>query len=119
MRFLADEGLDHAIVRALRSAGHDVYSIRESMPSVPDGVVAREAFQSGRILLTEDKGFGQMLAAGQRAEGVVFIRVPFAARKWMVATVVALANETPERLSGNFVTLTPGKIRFTPIGEQA
>lgn len=36
MRFLADESCDVAVVRALREAGHDVTSVRDTMRGAPD-----------------------------------------------------------------------------------
>jgi predicted nuclease of predicted toxin-antitoxin system len=46
MRFLADESCDFAVVRALRSADHDVME---------------RAVREGRLLITEDKDFGQLV----------------------------------------------------------
>ncbi len=53
--FLADESCDFAVVRALRTAGHDVKAIAEVCPGVSDEKVMRIVIEEGRILLTEDK----------------------------------------------------------------
>ncbi len=63
MRFLADENCDFAVVRALRAAGHDVVAIVEISPRAEDNVVIDLAMREGRILLTEDKDFGQLVYA--------------------------------------------------------
>jgi len=39
MRFLADESCDFAVVRTLRRAGFDVFSISESTPRAEDSEV--------------------------------------------------------------------------------
>jgi predicted nuclease of predicted toxin-antitoxin system len=77
MRFLADESCDFAVVRALRSADHDVVAIAEVSPREEDPSVMDRAVKDSRILVTEDKDFGQLVYARmQRTGGVIFIRFP-------------------------------------------
>src|SRR6185295_11304093 len=59
MRFLADESCDAAVVRTLRHAGHDVVAVAERRPGADDRMVIGLARRTDRILLTEDKDFGQ------------------------------------------------------------
>ena len=60
MRFLADESCDFAVVRALRAAGHDVAAIAEEQPGLTDQDVIPRAKSESRIVLAEDKDFGQL-----------------------------------------------------------
>jgi phage replication-related protein YjqB (UPF0714/DUF867 family) len=53
MRFLADESVDMAIVRALRQAGHDILAIAEESPGLEDEQIAERARREGLTLLTE------------------------------------------------------------------
>jgi predicted nuclease of predicted toxin-antitoxin system len=64
MRFLADEGCDFAVVRALRDAGHDIAAIAEGHAGVTDLEVMAVAAREGRIVISEDKDFGQLSFAG-------------------------------------------------------
>ncbi len=66
MRFLADESCDFSVVRALRSAGYEVTVVAEISPRSEDTEVLRLAFREKRILLTEDKDFGQLVFAHSR-----------------------------------------------------
>ena len=50
MRFLADENLDFAVVRSLRSAGHDVRALAEETARTVDAAVIALASREGRIL---------------------------------------------------------------------
>ena len=89
MRFLADESCDFSVVRALRSAGHEVVAIAEVSPREEDPSVMDRAVKEIRILITEDKDFGQLVYARlQRTGGVIFIRFPARARRSLPATVV-------------------------------
>jgi hypothetical protein len=52
-----------------------------------------------RILITEDKDFGQLVyATMQRTGGVIFIRFPARARPSLAATVVELVRRRGESL---------------------
>jgi len=113
MRFLADESCDFAVVRALREAGHDVHAIAESAPSSADEAILRLAVREKRILLTEDKDFGQWVYADRRATGgVIFLRYPSAARTVMAAAIAGLVERHGERLAGCFVVVQPGRVRI-------
>jgi hypothetical protein len=55
MRFLADESCDFSVVRALRSADHDVVAIAELSPREEDTSVMDRAVKDSRILITKWK----------------------------------------------------------------
>lgn len=58
LRFLADEGCDFAVVRALRANGCDVTAISEIMTRSIDQQLIEQAYREQRVLLTEDKDWG-------------------------------------------------------------
>jgi predicted nuclease of predicted toxin-antitoxin system len=110
VRFLADESCDFAVVGALRVAGHDVAAIAE----ISDNVVLELAIRESRILLTEDKDFGQLLHANEAAAGGVFLlRFPARARADLPGAVLKLVKERGEGLLGHFVVLQPGRVRIS------
>lgn len=77
MRWLADECIPARLVRLLRQAGEDVEYIIESNASVSDVDVLNLASREQRLLLTEDKGFGELIfgRTPRRASGVVLLRI--------------------------------------------
>lgn len=114
MRFLADESCDFAVVRALRGAGHDVVAVGDVKPGAPDEAVISLAVRESRILLTEDKDFGQLVfASAVESAGVVFIRFPARARQAMTRTVAKLVEASAEKIAGRFVVVQPGRIRIS------
>jgi predicted nuclease of predicted toxin-antitoxin system len=114
VRFLADESCDFAIVRALRAAGHDVIAVAEVALGAADNVVLELARNEQRLLLTEDKDFGQLVYAdGKAAGGVIFIRYPASARSLLPQIVADLVSRESDRLSGAFVVVQPSRIRIT------
>jgi len=114
LRFLADEGCDFAVVRALRAAGHDVAAVREVMAGASDETVIGLALREARILLTEDKDFGQLVfASGVESPGVILFRFPANARQAMAQTAVDLARTGSEKISKHFTVVQPGRIRIS------
>ncbi len=116
MRFLADESCDFAVVRALRAAGHDVAAIAEEQPGLTDRDVIARAESERRIVLAEDKDFGQLLfSAGGGAVGCVLLRFPAGVRASLGADVVKLVETLGDRLLRSFVTAEPGRTRITRL----
>ena len=114
--FLADESCDFLIVRKLRSADYDVLSVAESFPSASDQQVLKNAIKEGRILLTEDKDFGEwVFAHGEKIEGVILIRFPGNARTRLGEEIILLVDEHGIELKKCFVVLEPGRARLRKI----
>ena len=114
MRFLADESCDFAIVRALRFAGFDVAAVVDISPRALDQAVIDMAVQQDRILVTEDKDFGQLVyASGQPSAGVILLRFPAGVRSQMAAAVLELLRRYGDTLAGGFAVVQPGRSRVT------
>jgi predicted nuclease of predicted toxin-antitoxin system len=76
VNFVADESLDLQIVKRLRQDGHIISYITEIQPGVTDDIVLNLANQEGRVLLTADKDFGELVfRLGRASFGVVLIRL--------------------------------------------
>jgi predicted nuclease of predicted toxin-antitoxin system len=114
MRFLADENCDFAVVRKLRDAEHDVVAVAEVALGAADDEVINFARREKRVLITEDKDFGQLVfAAAKSASGVILIRFPAPARSILPQAILDLVNSEQEGLFGSFVVLQPSRIRIT------
>lgn len=77
MQILANVNVPKATVDALRLAGHDVLWALERMATDTDFAILSTAQTESRILLTNDKDFGDLaVRAGLRAEcGVILLRL--------------------------------------------
>lgn len=81
MRWLADECVDAGLVLHLRADGHDVAYMAEIMPAASDLEVVTRARAEGRVLLTEDKDFGDLIFRRRELiPGVVLLRIDPALR---------------------------------------
>ena len=119
VRFLADESCDFGVVRALRAVGFDVVAICEVSPRATDDAVIEIAVREDRVLLTEDKDFGQLVHASAEspAAGVILMRFRATARTAIADAVVRFARQRGERLRGCFAVVQPGRVRIAKSRE--
>jgi predicted nuclease of predicted toxin-antitoxin system len=116
VRFLVDECCDAQLVDALRGDGHDVLYVTESLRGATDDELLTRAFSEGRILVTEDKDFGELVYRLQRpARGVVLLRFDVADRASKVTCMRHLLVREGHRLLGAFVVLERDKVRVRPL----
>ena len=116
LRFLADESCDFAFVRALRQVGYDVTAVVEFMSGAPDLKVLESAFEEGRILLTEDKDFGEWVFAHKRATaGILLVRYPANLRAQITQAMVELVTKHGTELKNRYVVLEPGRARIRTV----
>jgi predicted nuclease of predicted toxin-antitoxin system len=114
LRFLADEGCDFAVVRALRKAGFDVAAVCEIMSGSNDRDIIKLSHAENRVLLTEDKDFGWLVFVSHAASaGVVLIRFPGNARSTLPGAMVWLAEKHASGMQNAFVVLEPHQVRFS------
>ena len=76
MKLLADESIDRGLVDRLRSDAHTVEYVAELDPGIDDDTVLHRANQSGALLVTADRDFGELVfRLGRIHAGVVLIRL--------------------------------------------
>ncbi|MDQ7850343.1 MAG: DUF5615 family PIN-like protein [Armatimonadota bacterium] len=77
MRFLADAGVAQRVVDWLRADGHDVVHLRDrGLQRLTDREVFELASAEGRILITFDLDFGEIVASsGSHVVSVILFRL--------------------------------------------
>ena len=81
MNLLADESYAGPVIRALLEAGHDVVAIAEVAKGATDEQVLERALNEKRVLITEDRDFGELVyARGRSSAGVILVRFHSRAR---------------------------------------
>ncbi len=116
MNLAADECCDALLVDGLRRDGHDVLYVKETAPGTGDDTVLRRASGEQRILLTEDKDFGELVVRLKLpAYGIVLLRMNPADSAAKLARLRYLLLRHGHRLPGSFVVLDAKKVRFRPL----
>jgi predicted nuclease of predicted toxin-antitoxin system len=119
MRILADENFPQPAIEALRTAGWDVFSIREESPGISDEEVAALCSAEDRILVTFDKDFGELIFRRRLAvgAGVILFRLSPESPAEVAALAMALVDSGQD-LRGHFCVVTRDRIRLRPFSRQ-
>ena len=116
MRFLAEENVQHAVVHTLRDSGHDVACVGEVAPGASDDEVLRLANDESRLLLTNDKDFGELVyREGRVATGIFLMRFSAQDGVERARLLAEIMPELGERLNGLFATVSEGLARLRPL----
>ncbi len=111
MRIVADENCDRLLLAALRNAGHDVLSIRETEPGEADNRIFEIAQRESRVLLSNDLDFGLLSERERyRLSAVILMRLDRLSRPARARRVMEIL-ETVGTLEGHLLTIEPGRIR--------
>jgi len=113
MKFLVDECCEAEIVTLLRSEGHDILYAPEYKPGSTDEELLVKAFKEERILITEDKDFGQLVYRLKRpARGIILLRFDPGQRDLKWIRLRDLISKFGLKLSGRLVTVDSERYRF-------
>ncbi len=113
MRFLVDECTGPAVARWLRDQQHDVFSVYEGARGIDDNEVIHRAFTENRILITNDKDFGQKIHRDRRPHrGVILLRLADERSTIKIEVLQRLLSTYSGHIPGQFVVVTETKVRF-------
>lgn len=113
MKFLVDESVEYRLVLHLRSLSYDTYSVAEQSPSLDDKSILEFAYSHGRILITNDKDFGELIYRLKLPHrGVIFFRLKNEDSRSKIKTLELLLNNYKDKLKDRFVVVTETKVRF-------
>jgi predicted nuclease of predicted toxin-antitoxin system len=118
MKFITDVSIPTAVVEPLRGSGHNVVRARDlQMERADDADIMARARDEGRIVVTHDVDFGDLLAAsGDRLPSVIVLRVraglPALQAKRLAA---ALDRYSLELEHGALAVVTAGRVRLRTL----
>lgn len=116
MKLLADECCDVLVVTGLRNDGHDVVYIKETAPGSDDESVLNLAAGEQRVLLTEDKDFGELVIRLKLpAYGIVLLRVNASDSATKLIRLRELFAQHCDQVAGYFVVVDESKFRIRPL----
>lgn len=113
MRFLLDQSADARLVPYLSSLGHDVTRVGHDYPGgIPDTEVLRLAVDEQRILITDDRDFGELVVDRHLPHrGVIFFRLgDYAPLATKIERLDHVLSHFSDRLD-QFLTVTRQRVR--------
>ena len=116
MKFLVDECTGPAVARWLEQQDHDVFSVYDQARGIDDDRVMEIAQIEGRILITNDRGFGEKVFRERRLHhGVVFLRLANERAANKIRVLNHLLSQNTDAIRNSFVVVTENRVRFAKI----
>ena len=115
VKFLADMGISPKSVDFLKQQGHNAIHLhREGLNTLKDPQIFRKAIEEGRILLTHDLDFGDILSAsGSHLPSVVIFRLQnMKPENVNLFLLRIITDHSAELEKGSIVIVTEGRIRI-------
>jgi len=114
MRFLVDECTGPAVAQWLRIQNHDVISVYDEIRGADDRDVIRKAFEQDRILITNDKDFGELVFREKKPhKGIILLRLEDERTANKISVLKHLLEKYQKSISGNFIVVTETNVRIT------
>lgn len=115
-KFLADEGFSFSITSILKKKGFNIKWVGDISPGISDMAVYNIAQNEDRIILTEDKDFGELAVRFKlKIRGVVILRISSKEKELRNERVVELLERFPEKLEGHLIIVDSQKFRFREL----
>jgi predicted nuclease of predicted toxin-antitoxin system len=120
MRFLADMGISRAVTEWLRISGHDVVHLRdEGLARSTNGEIFLKAAREGRIVLTFDLDFGEILALiGSKRVSVILFRLHNTRSTNVIGRLEAVLRDSLDSLEQGAIVVveeTRHRVRRLPL----
>ena len=113
MRFLVDECTGSKVAEWLRGENHEVFSVFDEERGISDAKILAKSFDENRILITNDKDFGEMIFRERRKHhGIIFMRLDDERAANKIEVLRRLLKGYADKLSEEFVVVTETKVRF-------
>lgn len=116
MKFLADVNIEKPMVDELRRMGYDITWVPEIDCYLEDMEILRIARKENRILLTNDKDFGEIVFRQRLIPaGIILFRIKGQNVGEKIKSLKKLLTFYKDKIARHFVVVTKGKIRFMPV----
>ena len=115
MKFLGDMGISPRTIALLRERGYDaIHLVEQKLERMPDPSILEKARQEGRILLTVDLDFTQLLAiSGESLPSVILFRLGNVSREVVNTYLLSvLENYATELESGSIISVNEASSRL-------
>ena len=118
MKFLAEVNVEKSIVEEITTLGYDIKCVTSINPLMTDEDVLSTANSEDRILITNDKDFGEIVFRQQLiASGIILIRVVDQNTQDKVKLVKKLLIFYKDKIKNHFVVISNNKFRSIPLNQ--
>ena len=116
MRFLLDAcASSHSLIAYLQREGHDVLSAAGLAPSLSDDSLLALALKEGRILVTQDKDFGELSFVHELPHGPIVRLVEMTVDQQVAAVAELLRDHGGDLAGPTLVVLSANRVRIRRV----
>lgn len=113
MKFLLDVcAASHRMHRTLTELGHDVLSALESAPRATDEELLALAIEQQRVLITEDKDFGELVFVRRLPHPCIIRFVGMSVAEKAAAMRDLIAYHADAMYEGSMIVVTQSRVRI-------
>ncbi|MDI6744714.1 MAG: DUF5615 family PIN-like protein [Thermodesulfovibrionales bacterium] len=113
LKFLVDVGVGKKVEKWLADNDHDVKCIRDINPKADDSEILHLAVTEGRMVITMDKDFGELVYnSGKLHSGVLILRLEDADGNQKVKVMKKILTEYSDKLYGKFCVFQGERLRI-------
>jgi predicted nuclease of predicted toxin-antitoxin system len=119
IKFLADVNVEKPIVDYLLKQGYDIKWIPDYDCEMSDEELVQMANEEQRILITNDKGFGDLVIMQKKlSAGAILFRVKGQGSQEKIKLMRKLLMGYRDKLLNHCVIISKSKIRVIPLGDR-
>jgi len=112
LKFLVDVGVGRAVEDLLRSYGYDIKAVRDVDPGAKDSDILDIAVSEGRMVVTMDKDFGELVhKLSMKHSGVLVLRMENANGVEKATVIRDILAKYEAEISGKFCVYQDSRLR--------
>lgn len=114
MRFLLDANMKKGVGKFLESSGHAIrYLAGTEDRGLPDDQVLELAFTEKRVLVTNDKDFGDLIYRQHRPHcGVILFRLTYGTNEDYIRRFLTILHTQEKDIVNHYIVITDDHIRL-------
>ncbi len=119
MKFLVDESSGFAIYKWLLNQGYDVIFARDIFQGAPDETVLKKAFEESRILITDDRDFGELIFLHKKPHaGLIYLRLSIKNPVYRTHILKNILDNHKADIPGNCIIAKESRIQIIKIKKE-
>ena len=116
LRFLVDNSSGKKLADVLKNNNYDVIYAGEDFPEAEDIELLKKAEKDNRILITNDKDFGDLIFRYKKpSSGVIFLRLKIDFPEHRIKVLLTLIKKLGTKLNKKFIVASEDRIRIKKL----
>ncbi len=116
LKFLVDNSTGKKLANALKDEKYDVIYAGDILPDAEDKDILERSEKDNRILITNDKDFGEIIFRyGKPSSGVILLRLKIDFPQYRAKILMALIKRLGPKLKKKFIVVSEDKFRIKKL----